>query len=107
MVPISRMILEPEKSNEVFGTTSGPTASLAFEAPVDAHFDVLFDHTATACAPAQAGVRPNGAAASEQRASCRSVAVTQDVANERVIFGLIRSLIHCAAIRLSKRSPKM
>lgn len=42
------MTLEPQKLSEMFGATFGPTASLTFKTPVDAHFDVLFDHIAAA-----------------------------------------------------------
>src|ERR1700730_13538430 len=103
MVQISRMILEPEKLNEVFGTTSGPTASLTFEAPVDAHLDVLFDHTATAAHRRKL--------ASDRTAQLRRnsvpvvdpVAVTQDVAKERVKFFWTTLAIWTGAQRFQHR----
>ena len=43
MDPIIGMGLEPEKLGQVFSAVAGPAAALAFEAPVDAHFDILFN----------------------------------------------------------------
>ena len=42
MDPISGMGLEPEQLGQVFSAVAGPAAALAFEAPVDAHFDIPF-----------------------------------------------------------------
>ena len=40
MGPVEGMSLEPEQLSEVFGAGASPTASLAFEATGDVHFDV-------------------------------------------------------------------
>ncbi len=34
--------MEPEELGEMFGALARPAAALRLEAPVDAHFDVLF-----------------------------------------------------------------
>lgn len=40
------MSLEPEQLSQMLGATSSPAATLAFEASVDAHLDVLFNCSA-------------------------------------------------------------
>jgi hypothetical protein len=39
------MALEPEELSKVFGSIASPTAPLAFETPIDAHFDILFNRS--------------------------------------------------------------
>ena len=48
MIPIKWVGLKPEQLREVLGAAATPTAALTFEAPINAHFDVLFDHAAAA-----------------------------------------------------------
>ena len=48
VAPIGGMVLEPEQLGQVFGATASPVVALALEAPSDAHFHVLFNHSAAA-----------------------------------------------------------
>jgi hypothetical protein len=78
------MTLEPQKLSEIFGAMFGPTASLAFETPVDVYLDVLFDHTAAAAHRRE--LAPDRAAQPcwNRVPVVDPIAVTQDVAKEHV-----------------------
>jgi hypothetical protein len=40
------MTLKPQELSQMFGATFAPAATLALEAAIDAHFDVLFNRSA-------------------------------------------------------------
>ena len=40
------MVLKPEQLSEMFGAIARPTAALALEAAIDAHLNILFNHSA-------------------------------------------------------------
>jgi hypothetical protein len=42
------MRLKPEQLSQVFGAAASPAANSALEAPSEAHFDILFSHSAAA-----------------------------------------------------------
>ena len=48
------MSLQPEQLGQMFRAVASPAAALAFEAPVDAHFDVLFNCPTAGSAPERA-----------------------------------------------------
>ena len=48
MLPVVRVGLQPEELSEMFGAGTTPRTALAFKAPIDVHFDILFDHPAAA-----------------------------------------------------------
>src|SRR5438552_12942092 len=60
MGPIGGMVLKPEQLSEMFGAIARPAATLSREAAIDAHFNILFNHSA----PSTHGpeLAPDGAA---------------------------------------------
>jgi hypothetical protein len=48
MVPINGVALESEQLSQMFSAPSRPTASLAFEAPVDVDLDIPSNHATAA-----------------------------------------------------------
>ena len=82
MGPISGMGLEPEQLGQVFSAVAGPAAALAFEAPVDTHFDVLFNCPAARAHRSKTATKPAAQPGRDNMPVIQPVAVTQDVAKE-------------------------
>src|SRR5438874_11119047 len=78
------MSLEPEQLAQILGAASTPAAALAFEAPVNLHFDILFNDAAASTHRSELAI--DGAMELCRNGSpvIDAIAVAQDVTKERV-----------------------
>ena len=80
------MTLKPEQLSEMFGATFGPTASLAFEAAIDTHFDILFNHSAAGTHGREFASNRSAQRRRDQVPIIDAVAIAQDVTKEGIKF---------------------
>ena len=96
----------------MFGAAATPAAALAFEAAVDAHLDVLFDHSTAGTHRSDLASDRSAQCCWDQSPVIYAVAIAQHVAKERVkLFGsallqgtLSQGFQDCFAIGLLHRS---
>src|SRR6266446_2960161 len=99
MGPIGRMSLEPEELGEMFSATLGPAAALAFEAAVNAQFNIFFNGSTAGAHRSDLAAKRATQARWDFLPVIDSVAVTQDVAKEGVKFQWASGAVSSAAQR--------